>query len=85
MCIRNGMLEKVTIYFEKVREMLACINVLFKQFCSSLQPNHGLEPEAFINCGKLLLFSMTPKALFYGRFVTELNAFLIEAFIVKKK
>ena len=87
MCIRNGMLEKITIYFEKVRgEMLACINVLFEQFCGSLQPNHGLEPEAFINCDKLLLFSMTPKALFYGRFVTELNAFLIgKAFIVKKK
>ena len=80
------MLEKITIYFEKVRgEMLACINVLFEQFCGSLQQNHGLEPEAFINCGKLLLFSITPKELFYGRFTTDLNAFLIEAFIVKKK
>ena len=84
-----SLLDKLRRHFEEIRgSVLPTINALYEQFKNKLP--HSDDPdkdmEIYLKNGRFFLISATADALYYGRYLTEMNDFYInEGFKSVKK
>ena len=84
-----SLLEKLRSYFEEVRgTLLPTIDVLYQEFQDKLPHSDDLEKDRkiYINNGRFFLISATADALYFGRYLTEMNdTYINEGFSSVKK
>ena len=87
--IQLNLLEKLRVYFEEVRgSVLASVPELYDQFKHKLAHSDDelADRDLYISTGRQFLITITPDAVYYGRFVTDsIDKYIDEGFIVPKK
>ena len=75
-----SLLDKIDRYFESARgEVLNTLAKLYKEIESKLPHSSDVKKDAniYLNVGRFFLLTITPQALYYGRYVNEMNQSLI--------
>lgn len=84
-----SLLEKLRSYFEEIRgSLLPTIEVLYNEFQDKLPHSDDLEKDRkiYIKNGRFFLISATADALYFGRYLTEMNdSYINEGFLSVKK
>ena len=84
-----SLLDKIRTYFEEIRgSLLPTIDTLYEQFKDKLPHSDDLDKdnEVYIKNGRFFLISITSEALYYGRYLNEMNdSFINEGFPPVKK
>lgn len=84
-----SLLEKTRTYFEEIRgNILPTINELYGQFKHKLpHSNDSAQDEVcYIENGRQFLLTITADALYYGRYLNEMNdSYINEAFRIEKR
>ena len=84
-----SLLMKLQQHFEPVRaEMLNSLNELYKQVEMKLPHSDDKKKDMTIYCnvGRIFLIILSPEALYYGRYVNEMNdSFIAEVIQDDKK
>lgn len=83
-----SLLDKIQNHFEKARgEVLGSLPTLYKIFSPSLPHSPDLKKDAVIYCnlGKVFLSTSSPQALYFGRYINNMNDICISDAIVKVK
>ena len=85
---QQSLLTKMMYHFEEVRgPMLTSIDSYYEQVSDLLPHSQNLEKDRviYINTGRMWLLVATTEAVYYGRYVTDMNdTFINRAFKVKK-
>ena len=84
-----SLLDKIRTYFEEIRGLLLpTIDTLYDQFKDKLPHSDDLDKdkEIYIKNGRFFLISITSEALYFGRYLNEMNdSFINEGFPTAKK
>ena len=85
---QQSLLTKMKCHFEEVRgPMLTSIDSYYEQVSDLLPHSQNLEKDRviYINTGRMWLLVATTEAVYYGRYVTDMNdTYINRAFKVKK-
>ena len=84
-----SLLDKLRSYFEEIRgSILPTIETLYEQYKVKLPHSDNLEKdkEIYLKNGRFFLISVTAEALYYGRYLNEMNdSYINEGFTLTKK
>ena len=84
-----SLLDKIRTYFEEIRgSLLPTISALYDRFKEKLPHSDDLDKDkdTYINNGRFFLISITSEALYYGRYLNEMNdSYINEGFTAVKK
>jgi hypothetical protein len=81
-----SLLEKLEHYFEQSRaEVLTSLNALYHSIEANLPHSDDKKKDMgiYINVGKHFLITCSPQALYYGRYVNDLNDTFIADVLAK--
>lgn len=88
LCQQQSLLMKMQCYFEIVRaSMLTCISEYYDQVSDLLPHSDDIIKDRTIYCttGRMWLTIATCEAMYYGRYITDLNdSYIDRAFKVKR-
>lgn len=83
-----SLLEKIDRYFESARgEVLNTLAKLYRVIENRLPHSNDVKKDAsiYLNVGRFFLLTITPQALYYGRYVNEMNQSLISEVLDEPK
>ena len=84
-----SLLDKLRCYFEEIRgSILPTIDALYEQYKEKLPHSDDLDKdkEIYLKNGRFFLISITAEALYYGRYLNEMNdSYINEGFTLPKK
>lgn len=84
-----SLLDKIQSHFNEIKgSMLSSLGQLYDQFQDKLPHSEDLQKDKdiYVNNARMFLISVTPDAIYFGRYLTEMNDIYIhEGMIIKKK
>ena len=88
MCQQDSLLEKLTRHFYTAQgELLRALEKEYENISQKLPKSDNPEEDrkCYISCGRSFLLTVTPEAIYYGRFIDEEADKIIYTSVVKKR